>query len=109
VLAAASLVLLVVELVRAPRRGAAPLVAVTGVLALVALVAALLRPVSVSRSGSLVGPRLLVLVDASKSIDLPGDDGGTRREQVARAMKAVRGRASEVRGSFLAFGDGAPV
>lgn len=109
VLAAASLILLVVELVRAPRRGAAPLVAATGVLALVALVAALLRPVSVSRSGSLVGPRLLVLLDASKSIDLPADEGGTRREQVTRAMKAVRERASEVRGSFLAFGDGDPV
>jgi uncharacterized membrane protein len=107
-LAAASLVLLVVELVRAPKRGAAPLVAVTGVLALAALVAALLRPVSVTRSGSLVGPRLLVLADASKSIDLPADGGGTRREEVARALHAIRARASEVRASFLAFGDGEP-
>lgn len=109
VLAAASLVLLVIELVRAPRRGAAPVIALTGILALAALVAALLRPVSVSRSGSLVGPRLLVLVDASKSIDLPADGGGTRRDEAARALREVKKRSAEVRGSFLAFGDGPPV
>jgi uncharacterized membrane protein len=108
VLAAASLLLLVFELVRAPRRGAAPLVAATGVLALVALVGALLRPVRVSRAGSLVGPRIVALVDASRSIDLPADAGGTRRDVVGRALEALAARSNDVRTTVLTFGEGEP-
>ena len=108
VLAAASLALLIFELMRAPRRGAAPLVALTGVLALVSLLGALLRPVRVSRSGSLVGPRIVTLLDASRSVDLPGDDGGTRRAVVSQAIDAINARSGDVRTTLLTFGEGEP-
>ncbi len=107
VLAALSLALLVYELVKArkPRRVALP-IALTGVAGVVALLCAVLRPAKVESDGTAVGPRVVVLVDASRSIDLPGDDA-TRRETVAKVLKELGARAKDVREVVLTFGVGA--
>ena len=126
VLAGISLLLLVLEL-----RGGAPgwkgsagdgattagngsprvrrlLIAATGLLALVGLLCAVLRPVAVTSRGSLVGPRVVVLVDASRSIDLPGISG-TRRQTIDVALAEIAKRSAEVRLAPLSFGEGAPM
>ena len=55
----------------------------------------------------LVGPRVVVLVDGSRSVDLPGLDGpaATARTRAGRARQARR----EVRTARLWFGEGTPV
>jgi uncharacterized membrane protein len=106
VLAALGLALLGFELVRGSRqRGAAARIAASGVLAVLGLLCAVLRPVSIVSKGSLVGPRVVVLADASRSIDLPGDDG-TRRAALDRALGELDKRAGEVRLSLYSFGQG---
>lgn len=108
VLAALSAVLLLVEIARGGReRRQRFAIAVSGVLAVAALLAAVLRPVAILSRGSLVGPRVVVLVDGSRSMDLPGAVG-TRREVAAKAVAELAKRASDVRLSVLEFGDGAP-
>ncbi|WP_437752617.1 glutamine amidotransferase [Sorangium sp. So ce1389] len=117
VVAALSLGLLVLELFRARGRaaagsGGAPARAalgtiLTGALAVLALLAAILRPVAVTSRGSLVGPKVVVLVDGSRSMDLPGL-AGTRREAADRAL-AELGKRADVRLSRYVFGEGAPV
>ncbi|MFT3776306.1 MAG: glutamine amidotransferase [Minicystis sp.] len=105
-LALLGLGLLAVELWRGSRsRGSSLRIAASGVLAVVGLLAAVLRPVSIVSKGSLVGPRVVVLADASRSIDLPGDDG-TRRQSLSRALGALDKRSSEVRLSLYSFGVG---
>ncbi len=108
-LAALGLLLLIVELVRA-HRGRAPTIAiaVSGALALGGLLLAVLRPVAIVEKGSLVGPKVVVLADASRSIDLPGL-GGTRRQAIDTALGELGKRAGEVRLSVLSFGEGPPV
>jgi uncharacterized membrane protein len=103
-LAAASFLLLVFELLRSTRpRRASLAIAATGAVAAVALLAAVLRPISILSKGSLVGSKVVVLVDGSRSIDLPGL-GGTRREAAARALAELGKRSSEVRLTMLRFG-----
>jgi uncharacterized membrane protein len=104
VLALVSIVLLAVELRRS--RGSRISVALTGVLAAASLLCAVLRPVAISSRGSLVGPRVVVLADASRSIDLPGAGGQTRREAAARALAELEKHGAEVRLYGLAFGKG---
>lgn len=108
-LAAFSVGMLALELVRgarAPRTRFA--VALTGTASIVALLAAVLRPVSIQSRGALVGPRVVVLVDASRSTDLPGLDG-TRRQTAAAALVDLEKRGAELRQDLFAFGDGLPV
>lgn len=106
-LAAIAVVALVVELALTKRtRKASAIVASTGVLASLALLGAVLRPAIVRAKGSLVGPKVVALVDASRSMDLPGLDG-TRRQTAARALAALE-KNGDVRLTKLAFGDGAP-
>ncbi|AUX24522.1 hypothetical protein SOCEGT47_050600 [Sorangium cellulosum] len=113
--AAVSFGLLVVELARARGRGdgaagglrAALGTALTGALAVLALLAAILRPVVVASRGSLVGPKVVVLVDGSRSMDLPGL-AGTRRDSAAQAL-AELGKRADVRLSRYLFGEGAPL
>lgn len=108
-LAALSLVLLAFELLRARRaRPSALRIGASGALAVAGLLAAVLRPVAIVSKGSLVGPKVVVLADASRSIDLPGE-GGTRRESLERALGALDKRSAEVRLSLYAFGQGPPV
>ena len=86
-LAVASVVLLAVELfVRRTTQKPSLRVGATGLLAVVLLMLAVLRPVRVFERASTVGARLVVLADASRSIDLPAD-GNERR----RAVAAERG------------------
>jgi uncharacterized membrane protein len=106
VLAALGTVLLLVELVRARRpRATAVRIALSGILAAVGLLAAVLRPVAIVAKGSLVGPKVVVLADTSRSIDLPGADG-TRRETLERALGELDKRGGEVRLSLYGFGIG---
>jgi uncharacterized membrane protein len=108
-LGAVSVALLLFELFRARRGGKIALgIGASGALAVAALLAAVLRPVAIVSKGSLVGPKVIVLVDASRSIDLPGIDG-TRRQAIDRALAELDQRAREVRFSLLSFGTGAPV
>jgi uncharacterized membrane protein len=104
-LAAASAALLVFELVRARRaRTPAVGVAVSGLLAALTLLLAVLRPVAILSKGTLVGSKVIVLVDGSRSIDLPGL-GGSRRDAAARALAELGKRASEVRLTVVRFGE----
>lgn len=105
-LALASVVLLVVEL-RRRRGGGMALVTATGIVATVLLALAVLRPVSIVSRGSLVGPKVVVLADRSRSMDLPGDSG-TRRETAAKAVEAIQRSSHDARVSVLGFGEGAP-
>jgi uncharacterized membrane protein len=107
-LAAAALLLLLTELARGTRsRGAALAVAATGVLALAALASAVLRPVRVVQRGTRMGGRVLVLLDASRSLDLPEADG-TRRSVLARSLPRLRAHFAGARLRALAFGAGSP-
>ncbi|MBI4954191.1 MAG: hypothetical protein HY908_19360 [Myxococcales bacterium] len=109
VLAGLGLALLLLELWRKRDSGVrAGLVAATGVLALAALLVAVLRPVRIHTRGTSAGPAVAVLVDASRSVDLPGDDGRSRREATALALAALGERLAGVRLRVLTFGDGAP-
>jgi uncharacterized membrane protein len=105
-LALASLLLLGIELRR--RQGGGLLVAMTGLLATSLLALAVLRPATVMSRGSLVGPRLIVLADRSRSLDLPGDEG-TRRETLAHALQRLRSAAGQARVRVLGFGEGPAV
>jgi uncharacterized membrane protein len=110
-LAVLSLLLLVVELRRDGQgRGGALLVALSGVVALAALLAAVLRPVRVQERGATVGARVLLLVDGSRSIDLPSDDGGSsRRDVITEALAGLDARFAGMRTRTLVFGSGEPV
>jgi uncharacterized membrane protein len=109
-LAALGVGLLAVELFWRTRRarGTALRIAATGVLAALGLLAAVLRPVAIVAKGSLVGPKVVVLADASRSIDLPGAEG-TRRQTLERALAELDKRGAEVRLSLYSFGNGPAV
>jgi uncharacterized membrane protein len=108
-LGAVSLSLLLIELFRSRRSASAALfIGISGAIAAAALLAAVLRPVAIVSKGSLVGPKVIVLADASRSIDLPGING-TRRQSIDRAIAELDQRGGEVRFSLLSFGTGAPV
>ncbi len=111
ILAVASLLLLVIELKRNGRaRGGAPAVALSGVVALAALLMAVLRPVRIEERGATIGARVVFLVDASRSIDLPGDHSGdTRRDVVGETLTALGARFAGMRTRTLLFGSGPPV
>jgi uncharacterized membrane protein len=107
-LAAAALGLLLYELLQTRRtqRGAL-VVGVSGAAATVALLLAVLRPVAIKSRASLVGPKVVLLADASRSIDLPGLSG-TRRATLEQAMAAFEARGGDVRLTELTFGEGPP-
>lgn len=100
----ASLLLVGWELYRHRRR--AIWVASTGVLATVLLGLAVLRPLRVASRTTDVGPKVVVLVDRSLSMALPGD-GASRRRVAATALQALREAHPQVRFSLLGFGSGA--
>jgi uncharacterized membrane protein len=108
-LAAFTAGMLALELVRGTHARATRLaVAATGVASILALLAAVLRPVAIQSRGTPVGPRVVVLVDGSRSIDLPGLVG-TRRQTAATALAELDKRGAELRQALYAFGDGPPV
>jgi uncharacterized membrane protein len=102
-----SLVLLLVEMRRRERGGAA--IFVTGLLAVLALILAIMRPVRIAAKESVVGARVVVLADTSRSMALP--DGRSKTRALARdgAIRALEAHAGGARLLVLGFGDGAPV
>jgi uncharacterized membrane protein len=90
-------------------------IALTGLLAVSALLAAVLRPARVTARESVVGARVVVLADTSRSMALPangggGGRGGDKRFQVRdRAIEAIAKSAQSARLTVLGFADGAPL
>src|SRR6476620_1586393 len=105
-LVAVSLVLLVVELRR--RRGGTLAVAATGLVAAAALLAAVLRPVRIAARESVVGPRVVVLVDGSRSMALPSDGSKSRFDEAREFVRRFSARAKDARIAAFTFGAGAP-
>ncbi len=107
VLALCSVALLLYEL-RTGRRRGRWWVALSGLAAVATLACAVLRPVRITERGASVGARLVLLVDASRSIDLPADGKGTRREVIAEALPRIAQHFAEARMRALSFGSGEP-
>ena len=82
-----SLGVLVVHELRKRDRGGAAIVG-TGVLAILALLAAVIRPVRIAARESVIGAKVVVLADASRSMALP-QDGKSRRAIEAGALEAL--------------------
>jgi len=99
--------LLVVELRQRSARSTIA-VAVSGVVAMLFCLVALLRPVSIRSHGSLVGPKIVVLLDRSRSMLLPAS-GNTRDQQADIALAALQRSSEGTRLSLLGFGEGVPV
>lgn len=102
---AVSVLFLAVEMRRKER--ATPWVLVSGMLAGLALVLAVLRPVSVSAKTSQMGPRIVVLVDQSRRLLLAADDPQQARSEVAaQAVKGLKEHYGNARLSVMGFSDG---
>jgi len=109
VLVTASFLLLVLELRGAAVRARRGAVFVSGAVALSALLLAVLRPVRVIERTASAGARLVVLFDASRSIDLPSDlPGKTRRDRMGKAFEALGKQFAQVRVHNVVFGQGPP-
>jgi len=102
-LALASLAFLGFELRK--REGAAAWVLLSGLLALLLVAAAVLRPARVNTRGVSVGAKVVVLVDESRRLLLPSE-GKTRRELALRAADAVSKRLAGARVAVRGFGAG---
>jgi len=102
-LALCSLGFLVFELRK--REGAAVWVLLSGVLSLLLVAAAVLRPARVNTRGVSVGAKVVVLVDQSRRLLLPSD-GKTRRELALHAAEAVGKHFSGARVAMRGFATG---
>ncbi len=105
VLVVASLALLFVEMRRRERGGVA--IVVSGALALLLLAVAVLRPVRIAARESVVGAKVVVLADASRSMALPADGSDTRRTVRDRLLETLGKAMPEVRAQTFGFGEGA--
>jgi uncharacterized membrane protein len=105
-LAVLGVVLLLVELSRQEGAERRWLVAATGILASALCLLALLRPVVITSRGSRVGPKVTVLVDRSRSLLLPGDDGRPRWEKADLAIAGLKAGRKDIRYGFFGFGEG---
>jgi uncharacterized membrane protein len=103
-LAAVAVVMLLVELRGRERGGVA--IFLTGIVAIVLLTLAVLRPVHVDAHSNAVGPRVVVLFDQSRRLLLPTGDDSTRRERGMKAAKAIEERFRDARLSLLGFSRG---
>ncbi len=106
-LVAISLGVLAFYELRKRERGGVSIVA-TGLVALAALLAAVVRPVRIAARESVIGAKVVVLADASRSMALPQEDKTPRRAAETRALEALAKRSKDARLTFLGFGDGAP-
>jgi uncharacterized membrane protein len=104
-LALGSLALLVLEMRRRERGGAA--IALSGALAALALLAAVLRPVRVAARESRVGAKIVVLADTSRSMALT-DGAAPRSAARDRAIAWLAASAPEARFVPMGFGVGPP-
>jgi uncharacterized membrane protein len=104
VLVSAWVVFLFVELRR--REGARLATALTGVLAALFVLFAVLRPERVTTRGNRLGPRVLVLLDQSRRMRLPAE-ATERRDVAVRAARALVEHWPGARLKVLGFADGA--
>jgi uncharacterized membrane protein len=106
VLVILSLGVLVAHELRRRERGGLGIV-LSGLLAVVALLLAVLRPVRIAARESVIGAKVVVLADNSRSMALPN-----RRDAEKRALEAIAKDAQKngtsARLLTLGFGDGAP-
>jgi uncharacterized membrane protein len=99
-------VLIVVELRRRERGG--PMIVATGLLAVVALLAAVARPVRIAARESVIGAKVIVLADTSRSMALPQNGKAPRTTVRDAAVGEITKKSKEARLHVLGFGDGAP-
>lgn len=104
IFAVVSAAALLLEVRRGERRRA--IVLGTGLLALAALVLAILRPVRVRANESTIGPRVIVLSDVSRSMDLADTGRLTRAQRRDAALTALKEHWSGARLSEARFADG---
>ncbi len=101
-LALASFMLLLVEMRRRERGGIS--IVATGIVAVGALLFAVLRPVKIAARESVVGARVVVLADASRSMALPAENGESRIAKRNEAIASLqRERARHTACSSLGF------
>lgn len=105
VLALASLAVLVALELRRRERGGV-LIVVTGVAAVGALLLAVARPVRIAAKESVVGAKVVVLADTSRSMVLAQDGKTTRRDVENRALAEIGKKSKDARLLVLGFGDG---
>lgn len=90
------------------QRGGRGAVALSGAVALVFVLLAVLRPVRVKTRASMVGPRVAVLVDRSRRLLLP--EGASTRDAAAHEVMARLGKVfAGARVSLFGFSEGEPV
>ncbi|MDB4946854.1 MAG: Threonine dehydrogenase [Labilithrix sp.] len=107
VLAAASLgVLLLIELRRRERGG--PAIVLTGLVAIAALLLAVARPVRIAARESVIGAKVLVLSDVSRSMALPQNGKADRAVVRDAAVAELAKRSRDARLHVMGFGDGPP-
>src|SRR5690349_16625671 len=99
-------VLVIFELRRRERGGFA--IVVSGVLALLALLLAVVRPVRIAARESVIGAKVVVLADTSRSMALPQDGKISRYDIEARALGDLAKKSKDARMLVLGFGEGAP-
>jgi uncharacterized membrane protein len=104
-LAFASFAMLLVEMRRRHQGGA--VIALTGLLAVAGLLSAVLRPAHVTARESVVGARVVVLADVSRSMALK-QTAGSRWQARDAALEALARSAKDARLSLLSFGEGSP-
>ncbi|MEB2313608.1 MAG: glutamine amidotransferase [Sorangiineae bacterium] len=102
-LAVLAVALLALELRRRERLGG--VIFATGVLAILLFSVSVLRPVRVRTRGSVLGPRVVVLLDESRRLLLP-EGRGTRRDVALESVRRLRQRFKDARLSVLGFGEG---
>ncbi len=106
ILVATSLAMLLGWELRRRERGG-PAIVLTGVLALAALLASVLRPVRVAARESVIGAKVVLLGDASRSMALP-QDGKTRADVENTVIAELAKTSKDARLHVLGFGTGAP-
>src|SRR5262249_46739292 len=102
-----SLSVLVLHELRRRERGG-PTIVATGVLAVLALLLAVLRPVRIAARETGIRPNVVVLTDTSRSMALP-DGKSTRQAIETRALADLAKKSEDARLLVLGFGEGAPV
>jgi uncharacterized membrane protein len=107
VLVLLSLTVLVVHELRRRERGGIAIV-VSGVLALLALLLAVVRPVRIAARESVIGAKVVVLADTSRSMALPQEGKTSRYDVTSRALGDLGKKSKDSRLLVLGFGDGAP-
>jgi uncharacterized membrane protein len=85
------------------------LLVATGVVAIGALLLAVVRPVRIAARESVIGAKVIVLGDSSRSMALPQEGKTPRRDVELRAIADLEKKSKDARLHLLAFGDGAPL